>query len=100
METMKRTVTCGSLRGEDAGKTVILNGWVHRKRDHGGVSFINLRDRYGVTQVVTGEAPELAKTAAELRNEFCVAVEGLVRRRPEDMVNPAMPTGEIEVLAG
>jgi aspartyl-tRNA synthetase len=97
---MKRTVTCGSLRGDDAGKTVILNGWVHRKRDHGGVSFINLRDRYGLTQVVVDESPELAKTAAELRNEFCVAVEGLVRRRPEDMVNPAMPTGEIEVLAG
>jgi aspartyl-tRNA synthetase len=97
---MKRTVTCGSLRGDDTGKTVVLNGWVHRKRDHGGISFINLRDRYGVTQVVVDESPELAKTAAELRNEFCVAVEGLVRRRPEDMVNPAMPTGEIEVLAG
>ncbi|MDR0450874.1 MAG: aspartate--tRNA ligase [Treponema sp.] len=97
---MKRTVTCGSLRGGDAGKTVILNGWVHRKRDHGGISFINLRDRYGVTQVVVDESPELAKTAAELRNEFCVAVEGLVRRRPDDMVNPSMPTGEVEVLAG
>jgi aspartyl-tRNA synthetase len=97
---MKRTVTCGSLRGDDAGKTVILNGWVHRKRDHGGVSFINLRDRYGITQVVVDESRELTETAAELRNEFCIAVEGLVRRRPEDMVNPAMPTGEIEVLAG
>ncbi|MDR0997848.1 MAG: aspartate--tRNA ligase, partial [Treponema sp.] len=97
---MKRSATCGSLRGDDTGKTVVLNGWVHRKRDHGGISFINLRDRYGVTQVVVDESPELAKTAAELRNEFCVAVEGLVRRRPDDMVNPAMPTGEIEVLAG
>ncbi|MDR0623488.1 MAG: aspartate--tRNA ligase, partial [Treponema sp.] len=95
MEILKRTVNCGALRTEDAGKTVILNGWVHRKRDHGGISFINLRDRYGVTQVVVGEdAPaELAETAGELRNEFCIAVEGTVRPRPPDMVNPDMPTG-------
>ena len=52
MEIMKRTADCGSLRKSDAGRTVILNGWVHRKREHGGVSFINLRDRYGVTQVL------------------------------------------------
>jgi aspartyl-tRNA synthetase len=71
MEILKRTVTCGALRKDDAGKTKVLNGWVHRKRDHGGVSFINLRDRYGVTQVVVGEdAPaELAEITAELRNE-------------------------------
>ncbi|MDR0376772.1 MAG: aspartate--tRNA ligase [Spirochaetaceae bacterium] len=100
---MKRTTTCGALRRSDAGKTVVLNGWVHRKRDHGGISFINLRDRYGVTQVVAGGAgavgEDLTAAAAELRNEFCVAVEGLVRLRPEDMVNPAMATGEIEVAA-
>ncbi|MDR3130039.1 MAG: aspartate--tRNA ligase [Treponema sp.] len=94
---MKRTTTCGALRRSDAGKTVILNGWVHRKRDHGGISFINLRDRYGITQVTAGE--ELAAVSAELRNEFCVAVEGVVRARPDNMVNPAMPTGEIEVAA-
>ena len=105
MEAMKRTATCGGLRKADAGKKVILNGWVHRKRDHGGISFINLRDRYGVTQAVVdpgtfpgGEVPaELAKTAADLRNEFCLAVEGTVRLRPDTMVNPDMPTGEIEV---
>ncbi|MDR0319944.1 MAG: aspartate--tRNA ligase, partial [Treponema sp.] len=51
METMKRTADCGQLRKSDAGRTVILNGWVHRKRNHGGIFFINLRDRYGVTQV-------------------------------------------------
>jgi aspartyl-tRNA synthetase len=98
---MKRTVDCGALRKADAGKTVILNGWVNRKRDHGGVSFINMRDRYGVTQVVVDQdAPaELKALTAELRNEFCIALEGLVRERPADMVNPGMPTGEIEVLA-
>jgi aspartyl-tRNA synthetase len=107
MEYMKRTVNCGGLRKADAGKTVILNGWVHRKRDHGGISFVNLRDRQGVTQVVIGEQTgegagdegELTALAAELRNEFCVAVEGLVRLRPDSMVNPSMPTGEVEVAA-
>ncbi|MDP3178934.1 MAG: OB-fold nucleic acid binding domain-containing protein, partial [Spirochaetaceae bacterium] len=52
MEYLKRTITCGELQKADAGRTVVLNGWVHRKRDHGGISFVNLRDRYGVTQVV------------------------------------------------
>jgi aspartyl-tRNA synthetase len=97
---MKRTATCGDLRRADAGKTVVLNGWVHRKRDHGGVSFINLRDRYGITQIVVGEGdPALTAAAAALRGEFCIAVEGVVRPRPDSMVNPAMPTGEIEVAA-
>ncbi|MDR1949214.1 MAG: aspartate--tRNA ligase [Spirochaetaceae bacterium] len=97
---MKRTTDCGALRKADAGKRVILNGWVHRKRDHGGISFINLRDRYGITQaVVDSDAPpELVALSGELRNEFCVALEGLVRPRPPSMVNPDMATGEIEVL--
>jgi len=105
METMKRTVSCGELRKADGGRKVILNGWVHRKRDHGGISFINLRDRYGITQTVVDpgtfpgeEIPaELAQITAELRNEFCLAVEGTVRPRPDTMINPEMPTGEIEV---
>ncbi|MDR2898527.1 MAG: aspartate--tRNA ligase [Spirochaetaceae bacterium] len=98
---MKRTVTCGDLRKADIGKTVILNGWVHRKRDHGGISFINLRDRYGLTQVVVdSDSPaELSALTAELRNEFCIAVEGVVRGRPDSMVNPDMPTGAVEVVA-
>jgi aspartyl-tRNA synthetase len=101
MELFKRTATCGELRAADEGKTVVLNGWVNRKRDHGGVSFINLRDRYGITQAVIGEdaPPALAETAASLRNEYCVAVRGVVRARPASMKNPAMPTGEIEVAA-
>jgi len=107
MEEMKRTVTCGDLGKADEGKNVILNGWIHRKRDHGGISFINLRDRYGITQVVVdpamfpdGAVPdEITKLCGELRNEFCLAVEGIVRPRPSDMINPEMKTGGIEVAA-
>ena len=98
---MKRTTTCGALRAADAGKTVTLNGWVHHNRNHGGISFISLRDRYGTVQVVVDEdsPAELAALAAELKNEYCIAVEGLVRARPDTMINPAMATGGIEVVA-
>jgi aspartyl-tRNA synthetase len=101
MEAMKRTADCGTLRKIDAGKTVILNGWVHRKRNHGGIFFINLRDRYGITQVtVDTEADDsLAAVCNELRNEYCVAADGIVRPRPGDMVNASMETGEIEIAA-
>jgi len=101
MEQMKRTHTCGALRAADAGQTVTLNGWVHRTRDHGGVSFFNLRDHAGITQVVVDQdAPAaLRETATSLRMEFCVAVEGTVRARPEAMVNGEMATGEIELAA-
>ncbi|MCL2237870.1 MAG: OB-fold nucleic acid binding domain-containing protein, partial [Treponema sp.] len=98
---MKRTANCGSLRKADAGKTVILNGWVHRKRNHGGIFFVNLRDRYGVTQVTvdTEKNENLASICDELRNEYCIAVEGSVSARPDDMINKTMETGEIEILA-
>jgi aspartyl-tRNA synthetase len=101
MEYMKRTVTCGSLTAADAGKTVVLNGWVHRNRDHGGVHFINLRDRYGITQVVLDQDADerLKKAASELKYEYCIAVKGRVRRRPDAMINKDMATGEIEVVA-
>ncbi len=101
MEQHKRTVTCGELRAADEGRTVTLNGWVHRNRDHGGVHFINLRDRYGVTQVVIdqGAPRELTEVAGGLRFEYVVAVEGTVRPRPADMVNRDMPTGAVEVAA-
>ncbi|MDA8410261.1 MAG: aspartate--tRNA ligase, partial [Treponema sp.] len=100
MEYQKRTVTCGGLGAADAGKNVVLNGWVHRHRDHGGITFVNLRDRYGVTQVVVdADAPEaLKKAASELKFEYCVAVRGTVRARPEAMVNKDMATGAIEVV--
>jgi aspartyl-tRNA synthetase len=101
MEAMKRTATCGQLRLADVGKTVTLNGWVHRHRDFGTIKFIDLRDRYGLTQVVIdADAPkDLKDTASELKFECCIAVEGTVRERPEDMVNPKMPTGEVEIKA-
>ncbi|MGB7061180.1 MAG: aspartate--tRNA ligase [Candidatus Zixiibacteriota bacterium] len=101
-ENLKRTHTCGELRKADAGKTVTLNGWVHKWRDHGGLLFIDLRDRYGVTQVVF--KPDLLdeKTineASHLRAEFVISVQGEVNARPEGMANPDMATGEIEVVA-
>jgi len=101
MESMKRSVTCGALRAGDAGAAVTLNGWVHRHRDHGGIRFFDIRDRYGITQVVVdADAPaELRAASDELKFEYCIAVEGTVRARPGTMANPNMPTGEIEVKA-
>ena len=101
MEQMKRTVTCGALRAGDAGRRVVLNGWVHRHRDHGGIRFFDMRDRHGLTQVVVdADAPaELSGPSGELKFEYCIAVEGTVRARPPAMANPHMPTGEIEVKA-
>jgi aspartyl-tRNA synthetase len=90
-----RTHDAGTLRLEDAGETVTLAGWVARRRDHGGVAFIDLRDGSGVVQVVVRED----EVAHDLRNEWCVAVTGEVRPRPEGNVNPGLPTGEVEVAA-
>ncbi len=101
MEQMKRTVRCGDLRRKDCGTRAVLNGWVHRLRDHGGVFFIDMRDRYGITQVVVDadSSAQLLKQAAALKLEYCIAAEGSVRPRPEDMINTDMKTGEIEVKA-
>ena len=98
---MKRTHTCGALRAADDGRTVTLNGWVHRTRDHGGVSFFNLRDHAGITQIVVDQdaSEELQAIAGKLHMEYCLAVEGVVRRRPKAMVNSDMATGEIELAA-
>ena len=97
---MTRTDTCGQLRAADVDRAVTLMGWVHHRRDHGGVIFIDLRDGQGITQVVfRPEAAELQKQARRLRGEFVIAVRGRVRHRPEGMVNPEMATGEIEVEA-
>lgn len=97
---LKRTHTCGELRPEHVGQVVTLCGWVHSSRDHGGVIFIDLRDRYGMTQVVFNPThSQAAHDAAErFRSEWVIAVRGTVRHRPEGMVNPKMPTGEIEVM--
>jgi len=98
----RRTHTCGALRPEHGGSTATVMGWVHRSRDHGGVLFIDLRDRYGLTQVVfhpeTG-GRELLGRASHLGNEFVIAVRGLVNRRPADAINPELATGGIEVDA-
>ncbi len=98
--SLKRSHTCGELRAEQVGLPVTLCGWVHSSRDHGGVIFIDLRDRYGLTQVVFNPTHnQAAHDAAErFRSEWVVAVRGKVRHRPEGMVNPKMPTGEVEVM--
>jgi len=105
LETMgnwERSHTCGELRSEHIGQTTILCGWVHRSRNHGGLIFINLRDRYGITQVVFDPAQnaELTEAAKDLKSEYVIAVKGSVRNRPQGQTNPSMPTGVIEVLAG
>ncbi len=97
---MQRTDYCGRIDRRFLGQTVILAGWVHRRRDHGGVIFIDLRDREGLVQVVCDpDRAETFRTAEKLRNEYVVRVAGLVRPRPEGMVNPNLVSGEIEVLA-
>ena len=101
MENTKRTVTCGELTKADVGKKVVLNGWVSRTRDLGGLIFIRLRDRYGITQVMVGDnaSDEVKKIASGLKSEYCIAVEGVVAARAEKDINPDMKTGEIEVEA-
>jgi len=96
---MYKTHTCGQLNAEHAGETVKLAGWVHRRRDHGGVTFIDLRDRFGLVQIVTNldTQPEAHKAMEPVRSEWVIQVEGVVNKRPEGMINPEMPTGEIEV---
>ena len=98
---MYKTHTCGELRASHAGQAITLAGWVHRRRDHGGVAFIDLRDRFGLVQVVFN--PDLPKETldlvADVRSEWVLQITGLVQMRPEGMVNPKMPTGKIEVVA-
>ena len=98
---MYRTHTCGELRPEHAGQETLLAGWVHRRRDHGPLIFIDLRDRYGITQVVfdSTTAPEAHAVASEARPEYVLQVRGLVSRRPEESLNPDLLTGGVEVRA-
>ena len=97
---IKRTHYCGHLRAADAGKDVVLMGWVHRRRDHGGVIFVDLRDREGIVQVVFN--PEVQadahREAHRIRSEFVLALQGTVRKRPEGMENPELATGDVEVM--
>ena len=94
-----RTHTCGALRKGDVGRIARLSGWVHRVRDHGGVLFIDLRDHYGITQIVADPDSKAFKAAETVRAEWVIRVDGLVRERPEGTVNPDLATGEIEVYA-
>ncbi len=99
--TRQRTHTCGELRSRDAGKTVTLMGWVNRRRDHGSLIFLDVRDRYGITQVVLDKdlTPEGHAKAEQARPEYVVCAVGKVRLRGADAVNPKMATGEIEIAA-
>src|SRR5438128_6464256 len=98
---MLRTHTCGEARASHAGKEVTLAGWVHTRRDHGELTFIDLRDRYGITQVVAHakENPAAHKTLGRVRNEWVLRVRGNVRPRPEGTKNAKLPTGDVEVAA-
>lgn len=96
----RRTHTLGQLRKEDVGQTVTLSGWVHRYRDHGGLIFIDLRDRYGLTQLVfdPAENQDLHQKAEKLRSEWVISISGTVRARAEGMANAKLSTGDVEVL--
>src|SRR5947209_13415989 len=95
----RRTDGCGALRPGDVGREVVLCGWVHARRDHGGVLFLDLRDRSGLVQAVCNPTESAAAhgRAGDVRLEYVVAVRGTVRARPADTVNRDLPTGEIEV---
>jgi aspartyl-tRNA synthetase len=94
-----RTHTCGALRSDDVGQTVRLSGWVHRIRDHGGLLFVDLRDHYGITQIVADPDSPVFAAAEKLKPEWVVRVDGEVVARTEDTINPNLPTGQVEVRA-
>ncbi|MEQ1710542.1 MAG: amino acid--tRNA ligase-related protein, partial [Hyphomicrobium sp.] len=94
-----RSHTCGALRKTDTGQQVRLSGWVHRVRDHGGVLFIDLRDHYGLTQVVADPDSAAFKMAEAVRSEWVIRIDGKVRDRPVGTTNSELPTGEIELYA-
>src|SRR6266481_2328416 len=98
---LRRTHTCGQLRASDAGSRAVLMGWVHRRRDLGGVIFIHIRDRDGVSQAVfhTDTDPAVHEKAELLRSEYVVAIEGRVALRTPETINPNIPTGEVEIVA-
>src|SRR5215207_1923844 len=92
-----RTHTCGALRAADTGQTVRLSGWIHRKRDHGGLMFVDLRDNYGLTQLVLSpETPGFGRVE-KLRAESVIRIDGEVVARSPETVNPNLPTGEVEI---
>ncbi|MGO4839300.1 OB-fold nucleic acid binding domain-containing protein, partial [Rhizobiaceae sp. 2RAB30] len=94
-----RSHTCAELKKSDVGKTVRLSGWVHRVRDHGGLLFIDLRDHYGLTQIVADPDSPCFKTAETVRGEWVIRVDGEVKARTPEAINPNLATGEIEIFA-
>merc|ERR1711969_243717 len=94
-----RTHTCGALTAANVGETVRLSGWIHRKRDHGGVLFVDLRDHYGITQIVADEDSPALQVLDGLRVESVVTIDGEVKARSASTVNANLPTGEIEIYA-
>lgn len=94
-----RSHTCAALRKSDVGSTVRLSGWVHRVRDHGGILFIDLRDHYGLTQIVADPDSPAFKIAETVRGEWVIRVDGEVKARADDAVNPNLPTGDVEIFA-
>ena len=98
-EMLKRTHTCGELRVSDFGSEVMLMGWVHKIRDLGSLVFVDVRDRYGITQIVARDNEEVLSIAKSLRSEYVIAVSGSVERRSDETLNSKIPTGEIELAA-
>ena len=92
-----RSHTCAALTAANTGETVRLSGWVHRRRDHGGVIFIDLRDHYGITQILCDPDSPVFSRVEKLRAEFCIRIDGVVKARDASLVNPKLPTGAIEV---
>src|SRR5205814_9922441 len=98
---LRRTLMCGELRAEHAGQTVLLMGWAHRRRDHGAVIFVDMRDRTGHAQAIFHEDvdPAVHSRAELVRAEYVIAVEGVVKLRSAETINPNMPTGQVDVVA-
>src|SRR5688500_16516946 len=96
---LKRTHRCGELTGANNGHDVVLMGWVDSRRDHGGLVFVDLRDRAGLCQIVLDPQNPAMKASKDMRGEYVVAVQGRVRLRPEGMKNTKLPTGDIEIEA-
>lgn len=99
LKELKRSCYCGDVNVSHVGKELVIMGWVDSRRDHGGLVFVDIRDREGVVQVVLNPNETATKAAKDLRGEFVVAVKGLVRRRPDGMTNPRLKTGEVEIEA-
>ncbi|MGQ9811734.1 MAG: OB-fold nucleic acid binding domain-containing protein, partial [bacterium] len=96
--SLKRTHYCGQLGSRNLGDEVVVMGWVHRRRDHGGVIFVDVRDRYGIVQVVfKPDQPDLMEKARELKQEYVIAVRGRVEARPEEMINRDLETGDVDI---